>query len=164
MRICLDIDDTIANWFDSYISIFGNPKSSYEITKNVRKLRYNKAFWESLPVLERINFEPHCYCTKRINPKSYTRNWLINNNFPIKPIYQMYYQKGNKATLIKGRCDVLIDDSIDNVLQAINSGLPSLLIDREHNQTEVPLFRIYSLDIDEIKFAYELELKTLGWN
>ena len=164
MRICLDIDDTIANWFDSYIAVFGNPKSDYEITKNVRKLRYNKVFWETLPVLERINFEPCCYCTKRINPKIYTKNWLVKNDFPVKPVYQMYYQKGNKATLIKGRCDVLIDDSIDNVIQAINSGLPALLIDRPHNQSKTSLFRIYSLDEDEIRYAYELELRALGWN
>jgi uncharacterized HAD superfamily protein len=76
----------------------------------------------------------------------------------------MYYQHGNKADMIKGRCDVLIDDSIDNVMKAIKSGLPALLIDRPHNQNGDPVFRIYSLDIEEIKYAYQLELETLGWN
>lgn len=76
----------------------------------------------------------------------------------------MYYQHGNKADIIKGKCDVLIDDSVSNVIKAIESGIPALIIDRPHNQTDDPLFRIYSLDIDEILFAYELELRTLGWN
>lgn len=76
----------------------------------------------------------------------------------------MYYQHGNKADMIKGRCDILIDDSVSNVMKAINSGLPALIIDRPHNQTGSPLFRIYSLDIEEIKFAYDLELNTLGWS
>jgi hypothetical protein len=66
--------------------------------------------------------------------------------------------------MIKGRCDLLIDDSVSNVVKAINSGLPALIIDRPHNQGYEPLFRIYSLDINEIMEAYHLELETLGWN
>jgi uncharacterized HAD superfamily protein len=102
-----------------------------------------------------------------INPQqdgSPEKFFLAKYGLPIKPIYQMYYQHGNKADMIKGRCDVLIDDSIDNVMKAIKSGLPALLIDRPHNQNGDPVFRIYSLDIEEIKYAYQLELETLGWN
>jgi hypothetical protein len=57
----------------------------------------------------------------------------------------------------------LIDDSISNVQNAIKSGLPALLIDRPHNQNGDPVFRIYSLDIEEIVWAYNLELETLQW-
>lgn len=162
----MDIDDTIAHFSRAFEEKFPNINwsNSTDITRKVLSLKNDKFFWENLPTLEGINFEPHIYCTKRINKKSYTRNWLITHGFPIKPIYQMYYQYGNKADLIKGKCDVLIDDSVSNVIKAINSGLPALIIDRPHNQTEEPLFRIYSLDIDEIRFAYELELDTLGWN
>jgi hypothetical protein len=49
-------------------------------------------------------------------------------------------------------------------MKAIKSGLPALLIDRPHNQNGDPVFRIYSLDIDEIREAYNLLLETLGWN
>ena len=109
LRIACDIDDCIANFLDPYFAKFGRPKKhDYEITRNVYKLRNNKSFWENLPVLERMDFEPHIYCTKRINSKIYTRNWIKKNNFPMKPIYQMYNQHGNKADLIKGRCDILI--------------------------------------------------------
>lgn len=166
LRVACDLDDTIFNFLGAYRELF--PKESdlesSIITKNVEKLRYNKDFWENLPLLEVPNFEPHIYATKRINRKEYTRNCLAKYGLPIKPIYQMYYQLGNKADMIKGRCDVLIDDSISNVKMAINSGLPALLIDRPHNQNGDPMFRIYSLDIEEIRFAYELELVTLGWN
>lgn len=166
LRISLDIDDTIASFAASFDIRFPNSdwSDSSSITKKVLSLKHDKFFWENLPLLESINFEPENYCTKRINSKVYTKNWLKTHGFPNKPIYQMYYQHGNKADLIKGRCDVLIDDSVSNVIKAINSGLPALIIDRPHNQTEEPLFRIYSLDIDEIKYAYELELYTLGWN
>lgn len=165
-KVALDLDDCIFDFWLSYKKRFPGEKNLIQhiITKNVKKLQYDKEFWENLPLLERPNFEPYIYCTKRINSKVYTRNCLAKYNLPIKPIYQMYYQHGNKADLIKGKCDVLIDDSISNVQMAINSGLPALLIDRPHNQNGDPVFRIYSLDIDEIMFAYELELKTLGWN
>lgn len=166
LKIALDLDDTIFDFFGEYKKRFPGKNNlvEYKITKNVVSLKNDKLFWENLPLLEKPNFEPCIYATKRINSKTYTRNCLNKYNLPLKPIYQMYYQHGNKANMIKGRCDVLIDDSITNVINAINSGLPALIIDRSHNQTESPLFRIYSLDIDEIKFAYELELKTLGWN
>jgi hypothetical protein len=166
LRIALDLDDTVFGFFEAYQQRFPGERNMIGdvITKNVNKLRRDKAFWENLPLLERPNFEPHIYATKRINSKVYTRNCLAKYGLPIKPIYQMYYQHGNKADMIKGRCDVLIDDSIDNVMKAIKSGLPALLIDRPHNQNGDPVFRIYSLDIEEIKYAYQLELETLGWN
>ena len=154
LRIALDLDDTIFDFWGAYKALF--PRESDLVEHVITR--------ENLPLLEKPNFEPYIYATKRINSKVYTRNCLAKYNLPIRPIYQMYYQHGNKADLIKGKCDVLIDDSISNVQMAINSGLPALLIDRPHNQNGDPLFRIYSLDINEIRFAYELELETLGWN
>lgn len=166
LRIALDLDDTVFDFWNAYTELFPGKHNLVDstITRNVYKLRHNKQFWENLDLLEKPNFEPHIYATKRINSKSYTRNCLNKHGLPIKSIYQMYYQHGNKADMIKGRCDILIDDSVSNVMKAINSGLPALIIDRPHNQTGSPLFRIYSLDIEEIKFAYDLELNTLGWS
>ena len=165
LRIALDIDDTILKWFEAYQKRFPGERNLVQhiITRNVRKLQYDREFWENLELLERPNFEPHIYATKRIIQKSYTRNSLIKNGLPIKPIYQMHYQNGNKADLIKGRCDVLIDDSYSNVAKAIKSGLPALLIDRPHNQNVECEFRIYHLDYNEILDAYLNELDILGY-
>lgn len=165
LRIALDIDDTILKWFEAYQRRFPGERNLVQhiITRNVRKLQYDREFWENLELLERPNFEPHIYATKRIIQKSYTRNSLIKNGLPIKPIYQMHYQNGNKADLIKGRCDVLIDDSYSNVAKAIKSGLPALLIDRPHNQNVECEFRIYHLDYNEILDAYLNELDILGY-
>jgi hypothetical protein len=57
--------------------------------------------------------------------------------------------------MIKGRCDVLIDDSVSNVLKAMNSGLPAILMDDDYNQHSDYPYRIHSLDIDEITCVYE---------
>lgn len=158
LKVAIDIDDTLSSFYDSYQKLFPGERNMRNevITKNVYSLRNNKKFWTGLEVIDRPNFEPHIYATKRINPKSYTREWLIKNNFPDKPIYQTYYQLGNKADIIKGRCDVLIDDSPSNVYKCIKSGVPALLIDRPHNQEAGPLYRIYSLDIDEVLFGYKM--------
>ncbi|MGN0966192.1 MAG: hypothetical protein ACI4OP_01185 [Candidatus Coprovivens sp.] len=162
LKIALDIDQTIADFLNPYYNRFGYTNKDYKITKNVfRILRHDRKFWVNLPVIERINFDPILYCTKRVNNKNWTKEWLRVNNLPIKPIYQMYYQHGNKADMIKGRCDVLIDDSISNVEKAIQSGLPSLLIDRPHNRNVYSKYRIYHLDINEIEQAYESLF--LGW-
>ena len=60
--------------------------------------------------------------------------------------------------MIKGRCDVLIDDSYYNVIQAIKYGLPALLYTTPENaHIEFP-FRINSLDINEIERVYKLQV------
>ena len=138
LKIGCDIDDVLAEWYDTYFNRFGKPKNDSEITKNVfNVLRHDKNFWENLPVLNTLSFIPELYCTKRVNSKTYTKNWLKKNGFPMRPIYQMYYQKGNKADLIKGKVDVFIDDSISNVIQMNKAGVPCLLYDRPHNQNMI---------------------------
>ena len=154
IKIGLDIDDTLLDFVGEYLKIFKSFNNEYLITKNVNKLRLNKRFWENLPKLRNIDFEPTLYCTKRINPKSYTRNSLIKNGFPIKPIYQMYHQQGNKATMIKGRVDVFIDDSISNFKMMNNSGVMCLLITTEHNKNFKTNLRIDDLQYKTILNKY----------
>ena len=162
LRIACDIDQVLADFESAYNKYYNtdiSKESDYHITKNVYKLRHNKEFWTNLEVIDRPNFIPCIYATKRVNLKSYTREWLLKNGFPDRPIYQTIYQYGNKADIIKGRCDVLIDDSVSNVYKCIKSGVPALLIDIPHNQSVGPEFRIYNLDIDEITEGYEIICK-----
>lgn len=156
LRIALDLDDCIFDFYSTFYERFGEIKDQYKITKLVHSLRNDKDFWENLPLLERPDFDPHIYSTKRINSKTYTRNNLKKYDLPIKPIYQMVYQAGNKANMIKGVSDILIDDSVYNVMKAINSGFPALLIDRPHNQDFGAYHRIFSLTEEEIYSAYDL--------
>lgn len=162
LRIACDIDQVLADFESAYNKYYNTDMSKendYHITKNVYKLRHNKEFWTNLEVIDRPNFIPYIYATKRINLKSYTREWLLKNEFPDRPIYQTIYQYGNKADIIKGHCDVLIDDSVSNVYKCIKSGVPALLLDRPHNRHAGPEFRIYNLDIDEITECYEIICK-----
>ena len=156
IRIALDLDDTIFDFLGAYQEIFPGERNmiSSNITKNVFKLKKDKRFWENLPLLEMPNFEPCIYATKRINSKVYTRNCLSRHGLPIKPIYQMVYQYGNKVNIIKGHCDVLIDDSAFNCYQALQVGFPAILITRPHNINSDYPYRINKLDLDEILTLY----------
>ena len=162
LRIGLDIDDCLADFMGSYLERFGEPKRDCEITKNVQQvLIKDKQFWENLPVINTLDFVPELYCTKRVNSKVYTKNWLKKNNFPDKPVYQVICQMRNKADLIKGRVDVFIDDSVSNFIAMNLAGVPCLLYNKEYNQDWGPIGRIYSLDYDHIKETYELFMATM---
>lgn len=156
IRIAIDLDDTIFDFLGAYRQNFPGEINMTEpkITKNVLALRKNKDFWENLPLLELPNFEPCIYATKRINSKVYTRNCLIKYGLPIKPIYQIYTQKGNKANIIKGHCDVLVDDSAFNCYQAMKVGFPAILITRPHNINSDYPYRVNRLDLEEITKVY----------
>ena len=161
LKIGTDIDDVLAGFMQTYLNRFGSPKCDSEITQNVQRvLIKDKEFWENLPVLNTLDFEPVLYCTKRVNPKVYTKNWLKKHNFPNKPVYQVICQMRNKADFIKGKVDVFIDDSVSNFIAMNLAGVPCLLYDKEYNQDWGPVGRIYSLDYDHIERAYEMFMET----
>lgn len=157
LRCAFDIDDTLLDWRHAHEQKFHcslTSLSSDEITKQVEQCRLDKTFWSNLELVERPDFEPCIYATKRINPKSYTRISLKKNGLPIKPIYQIYTQEDNKARIIKGRCDVLIDDSWFNVQQCLDAGLPALLITRPFNKHIKTKYRVNTLTYKEIEAKY----------
>lgn len=175
LRVGLDIDDTMFDFMGAYVKKFGKPKSDSEITYNVQnKLRIDKEFWVNLELINKPDFTPELYCTKRVNPKSWTKECLVKNglyetnkiggHILLPPIYQMYYQQGNKANMIKGKVDVFVEDSIRNFIQLNLAGIPCLLIDCEHNIEWGPIGRVYSLCYEEIEDTYYLLKNTIGDN
>lgn len=163
LKVGLDIDEVIANWYTPYIERFGVPKTDSEITRNCQRKLYNdREFWLNLPVIRRPEgFEPTLYCTKRSCYKSYTKEWIDNNNFPHKPVYQVIYQKSNKADYVKGRIDVFVDDSPFNFITMNMSGVPCLLMNTSFNEYLGPILRIDTLDYNEIADTYYLA-KEMG--
>jgi hypothetical protein len=169
LKIGLDIDDTILNFWGAYLKVFGKPKNDYEITYNVQnRLRKDKDFWLNLEVINIPNFTPSLFCTKRVSPKSWTRESLIKAEIIRQsdniPIYQMYYQFGQKSSMIKGRVDVFVDDSLRNFIEMNLNGVPCLLINSSGNLDWGPIGRIYSLDYEEIEDTYHLMNNTIGNN
>lgn len=159
LRIGLDIDDCLADFWGAYCTYFdveNNPKMLEDsmITKNVQNvLRHDKEFWLGLPVINFPDFVPELFCTKRVNSKAWTKEWLKINGFPDRPVYQMIYQQGNKADMIRGKVDVFIDDSWGNVEAMNKSGVPTLLFHTERN-ADNPVYKVYSLTKDAIIESY----------
>lgn len=158
LKIGTDCDGCIDDFWNPYISRFGQPKNDYEITRNCQQiLRKDRDFWINLPVLHRCNFDVHLYCTKRTSSKEYLKKWLENNNFNKAPIYQCIYQYGSKAPLLKRTSiDVFIDDSPSNFLDLNRQGIPCLLMDSDFNKNLGEVLRIYSMDYDEIEEVFYL--------
>lgn len=157
LRIAIDLDDTVFNWTDAHEAHFKchlSDLTDSQITQQVNTLRLNKQFWSNLDILERPDFEYHIIATKRVSPKTYTRACLRKHGLPVKPIYQIYEQADNKGRIIKGRCDVLIDDSWFNVCQCLSVGVPALLITRPHNAHIKTPYRVDSLKYCEIESKY----------
>ena len=157
LQIGLDIDEVLADWSGPFFRRF-KPKNDADITRICNQvISRDRKFWLNLPVIQYpVGFDPKLYCTKRSCLKTYSKEWLDNNNFPHKPVYQVFCQADNKARYIKGRIDVFIDDSPRNVIQMNKSGVPTLLMDTPFNQNFGPILRIYSLNYDEIEEAYYL--------
>lgn len=160
LKIAQDLDSCIFKWEKAHEAKFNcklKDLTESEITAQVKTLQYDKEFWSNLELLERPDYVPHLYSTKRINPKSYTRANLRKYNLPIRPISQVTRQSDNKAKYIKDKCDVLIDDSWFNVKQALDYGMPALLITRPHNAHIKTPYRVNHLKYQEIaKKYYEL--------
>lgn len=157
LKIGLDIDQVLADWATPFFKRF-TIKKDEDITRICnQKLAKDRDFWLNLDVIQYpVGFEPTLYCTKRSCLKTYSKEWLDKNNFPHKPVYQIFCQNDNKGRYIKGRIDVFVDDSIQNFIQMNSIGVPTLLMDTSHNQAWGPIGRIYSLDYHEIVDAYQL--------
>ena len=163
IKISLDLDGTVVEFYNHYLSKYGTPKTDLDITKNVMgPLMHDKEFWITQPVINIPNFTPHCYCTARVIAKEWIKEQLRVNNLPTAPVYQVHGISISKYTQLKrSGAQVHIDDSV-SVFKDLNSkGIPCLLLDAPNNQDWGPIGRIYSLDKDEIEDTYHLFKETI---
>lgn len=156
LRISFDIDGVLADFESAYLKRFKKwPKYDWAVTRNVANILIKeREFWLNLPVLNKLEFTPKMYCSARVNPKRWSKQYLRDNGFPEAPLYQVPGYKLSKAKTLKGRCDVHIEDSIKNFLDLNRQGIPCLLYRNSINDS--PILRIYSLDEDEITDTYWL--------
>lgn len=164
LKVSLDLDGTVVEFYNHYVSKFGIPKTDFEITRNVvGPLMKDKEFWLTQPLINIPNFTPHCYCTARVINHNWIKEQIKINNLPIAPIYQVYGVSLSKySQLKKSSAQVHIDDSL-SVFKDLNSkGIPCLLLDAPGNQHwDEPVGRIFSLDKDEIEDTYHLFKETI---
>lgn len=164
LKVSMDIDGVLADFYGPYFSRFGKPKKDSEITVNIQTiLKKDKEFWLNLPVLNKLNFQPKQYTTARIISKEWIKEYLRKELFPSAPVYQIFGYGISKYPKIKmGGCDVHVDDSLSVFMDLNKKGIPCLLLDSSENQHwDEPVGRIYSLDKEEIEDAYYLFKDTI---
>lgn len=158
LRISLDVDGVLADFETAYLKRFKKwPNKDWAITRNVANiLIHERDFWLNLPVLNKVEFIPRMYCSARVNPKRWSKQYLRNNGFPEAPLYQVPGYKLSKAKTLKGRCDVHIEDSVKNFLDLNRQGIPCLIYNNSTNAYLGPILRIYTLNEDEITDTFWL--------
>lgn len=163
LRISLDIDGCICDFYNPYIERFGLPKKESEITKNVFNiLSKDKNFWLTLPIINNPTFNVCQYTTARCIPKVWIKEYLEKSCMPKAPIYQLFNYHLSKVPKIKmGGCNLHIDDSIRVFIDCNLNGIPCLLLDSPSNQKWGPIGKIYSLDKEEIEECYHLFINTV---
>lgn len=163
IKISLDLDGTIVDFYNHYINKFGKPSTDLEITKKVVGcLKHDSSFWLTQPLINVPNFTPHCYCTARVISKELIKKQLLINNLPKAPIYQVYGISISKyAQLRRAGAEVHVDDSLSVFMDLNKKGIPCLLLDTPNNQSWGPIGRVYSLNKEEIEDTYHLFLDTM---
>lgn len=163
IKVSMDLDGCLCDFYGAYYNRFGKPKQDSEITYNVENILVkDKEFWLNLPVLNELNFQPRQYTTARVIPKRWIKEYLEKEMFPKAPIYQIHGYGLSKYSKIKmGGCHVHVDDSLSVFIDLNLKGIPCLLLDAPNNQSWGPIGRIYSLDKDEIEDTYHLFLDTM---
>ena len=91
LRISLDVDGVLADFETAYLKRFKKwPNKDWAITRNVANiLIHERDFWLNLPVLNKVEFTPRLYCSARVNPKRWSKQYLRNNGFP-ETLYGSY--------------------------------------------------------------------------
>ena len=161
MRIFLDVDDVIFDWHPDYAKRFNVevPKKwdySQTMTDRILTLAKDKNYWLTLTLKNRPNFTPKGFVSARGIPKAWTVESLKINNIPGRShVHHVPWNISKIDTLKKLKCELFIDDKIETFEDCLKNGIPCLLMNAPHNTFYDTPYRVYSLDIKEIKQLYD---------
>jgi hypothetical protein len=112
---------------------------------NYKRIKDDNNFWLTMPPLispDDIDYPISGYCTSRSCPSEVTREWLNKHRFPAADLISIPFGE-SKVTVLKGKCDVFIDDSIKNFIELQSNGILCYLKTRPHNvKFDVGHFRV----------------------
>lgn len=162
MKIAIDIDDTLTNTKENqlnlwkeYIVKYPNPNYNEELPHNINEFdaeEYIDNFWElyrytlsfestykqdASNIIDKLKNDGHELCivtsrpdTKYNNLKANIIKGLKDNNIHIDSIYTNAKDKGQFCK--KHGFDLLIDDSIKQILSAQKNGLKAILFNKNN--------------------------------
>lgn len=148
MRIAIDFDDTIVDTTKKvreYLNRYNleefediEEKTKFyikhidDITKDLELKPYAKEVLNELSKNNELYIitARSDYYSKKVKPL--TKEFIKNNNLPIKDIYFDCFEEGKAIMCDKLNIDLFIDDHINNCLEVKNRGIKVLLFDNEY--------------------------------
>jgi hypothetical protein len=163
MKIYLDIDDVIFDWHQAYADRFNckvpqrwHRKPSRLMSTRLTILSHEKNFWLKLPVKNVPNFQPSGYVSARGIPVTWTRESLKLNKIPGRSNVNQVHWGESKIELLKElECDIFIDDKYLTFKECHDNGIFCLLMDAPHNRHIKTPYRIYDLNIKNIRDLWQ---------
>ena len=140
-RVYLDLDGVCVDFEKHFLEYFSLPKhdptdwQDYRFVNNLNKISNNNDFWLSCPPLidpKSLSYPITGYCTARDCSVEIVHQWLEKNNFPKGEVISIGFG-GDKVAALKGKCDVMLDDSIKNFVELNSNGILCYLMTRPHN-------------------------------
>ena len=148
MRIAIDFDDTIVDTTKKvreYLNRYNleefediEEKTKFyikhidDITKDLELKPYAKEVLNELSKNNELYIitARSDYYSKNVKPL--TKDFIKNNNLPIKDIYFDCFEEGKAIMCDKLNIDLFIDDYINNCLEVKNRGIKVLLFNNEY--------------------------------
>jgi len=137
-KIFLDVDGVLANFYLAMCIRYNNPYKTLNSWSNswindiFHEIKNDKGFWHMLPVLnppEAITFDIAGYVSACPEDMYLQREfWLKKNGFPMAPLY-LTSSHDKVAILKKLKCDIYLDDRLENVIQLRKADINAILFE-----------------------------------
>lgn len=162
MKIGIDIDDTLVDtknllkkYWKEYFLNNPNPNYTEFVPNNINtgwNDKYINIFWDTYrfkmihpkfkknasTVLNKLKKNNHTLCIITSRSKEKYPNiiedlsvWMKDNNIPIDTIYTDVRNKGTFSK--ENNIDLLIDDTLNHILEAKNLGIKTILFNKDNN-------------------------------
>lgn len=150
-KVFCDLDGVLVDFeqhFLKYLNLDTTPPSDWDDARfrdNFEKISNDDNFWLTAPKLIEpidITYPIEGYVTARPCDNEITQLWLDKNGFPKKKLVNVGMD-GKKSDVLKGICDIFIDDSIKNFIDCQSNDIVCYLMTRPHNlKYDVGYFRV----------------------
>lgn len=158
MKVGLDVDDCIANWYKAACEFCGveyKPRNHWcaeesgsFIFPEWDNMKKDDDFWHELEVLNKVDFDFDYYITSL--PPHLLRHrveWLVKHNFPNNPVHIGH----DKVAIAKELdVDVIIDDKPETIKAFIEAGKHAIHYLPPYTTLE-PVSPYYTNDFSEVK-------------
>lgn len=154
-RVWLDIDGILADFESFFLSYLGLPRhhptdwNDYRFREEFHRIENDDRFWSEIPRIvdpQELRYPITGYITSRPCFNLTIELWFEKMGYPKAELINIWGTGNKKSDFLKGNCDVMVDDSIQNFVEMQNQGVLCYLMTRPHNaKYDVGHYRVNSL-------------------